>query len=196
MIARPLLRENTHLTVHSKGRMETIAASHITQIRTSRRRRMCDAGALAAADATHLCHNNVAIKHSATMAQIGKFTAASVISVASSSLPSPPPPHTAMPSSLPSWIGDFAVHCYFENHCKNGLTYKPSLCRFTATKDANLLTKQQQPLQKKNEKKNSILQPRTSFLGINVLLYNSLPEYQCHIAECSSFCFVLYVSLQ
>ena len=79
----PLLRENTHLTVHSKGRMETIAASHITQIRTSRRRRMCDAAALAAADATHLCHNNVAIKHSATMAQIGKFTAASVISVAS-----------------------------------------------------------------------------------------------------------------
>ena len=31
----PLLRENTHLTVHSKGRMETIRTSHITQIRTS-----------------------------------------------------------------------------------------------------------------------------------------------------------------
>ena len=31
----PLLAENTHLTVHSKGRMETIRTSHITQIRTS-----------------------------------------------------------------------------------------------------------------------------------------------------------------
>ena len=104
------------------------------------------------------------------MAQIGKFTAASVISVAAA--PPPPlytkPPHlllcdVAAPALAPSWIGDFAVHCYFENHCKNGLTYKPSLRRFTATKDANLLTKQQQPLQKKNEKKNRILKPRTSF---------------------------------
>ena len=83
----PLLAENTHLTVHSKGRMETIRTSHITQIRTSQ-----PAGIACRAcrgcrrhigrDATHLCHNNVAIKHSATMAQIGKFTAASVISVA------------------------------------------------------------------------------------------------------------------
>ena len=77
----PLLRENTLLTVHSKGRMETIRASHITQIRTYLR---IDPRDIRNERTTHLCHNNVAIKHSATMAQIGKFTAASVISVASS----------------------------------------------------------------------------------------------------------------
>ena len=78
----PLLRENTHLTVHSKGRMETIAASHITQIRTYLR---IDPRDIRNERTTHLCHNNVAIKHSATMAQIGKFAAAaaSVISVSS-----------------------------------------------------------------------------------------------------------------
>ena len=43
----PLLAENTHLTVHSKGRMETIRTSHITQIRTSQ-----PAGIAAAADGT------------------------------------------------------------------------------------------------------------------------------------------------
>ena len=72
---------------------------------------------------SHLCHNNVAIKHTLTLRRkIGKFSL--------------------------FWIGDFAVHCYFENHCKNGLTYKPSLCRFTATKDANLLAEQQDKKEK------------------------------------------------
>ena len=61
--------------------METIKASHITQIRTYLR---IDPRDIRNERTTHLCHNNVAIKHSATMAQIGKFTAASVISVASS----------------------------------------------------------------------------------------------------------------
>ena len=46
----PLLRENTHLTVHSKGRMETIRTSHITQIRTSQPAGI--AAAAAAADGT------------------------------------------------------------------------------------------------------------------------------------------------
>ena len=64
--------------------METIKASHITQIRTYLR---IDPRDIRNERMTHLCHNNVAIKHSATMAQIGKFAdaAASVISV-----PSPP----------------------------------------------------------------------------------------------------------
>ena len=61
--------------------METIKASHITQIRTYLR---IDPQDIRNERTTHLCHNNVAIKHSATMAQIGKFAAAaSVISVAS-----------------------------------------------------------------------------------------------------------------
>ena len=62
--------------------METIKASHITQIRTYLR---IDPRDIRNERTTHLCHNNVAIKHSATMAQIGKFAAAaaSVISVAS-----------------------------------------------------------------------------------------------------------------
>ena len=62
--------------------METIKASHITQIRTYLR---IDPRDIRNERTTHLCHNNVAIKHSATMAQIGKFAAAaaSVIWVAS-----------------------------------------------------------------------------------------------------------------
>ena len=61
--------------------METIKASHITQIRTYLR---IDPRDIRNERTTHLCHNNVAIKHSATMAQIGKFAAAaaSVIPVA------------------------------------------------------------------------------------------------------------------
>ena len=49
--------------------METIKASHITQIRTYLR---IDPRDIRNERTTHLCHNNVAIKHSATMAQIGK----------------------------------------------------------------------------------------------------------------------------